>query len=130
MIALCACLLLPASAAGTQIYRCEEPSGQPRFQQTPCAAGGGEVQLSPPAARWEALRPGELQLLEQRSRPAPRRKTVKPRDNRALERRCWSKRKRLEAVSAKLRRGYKRAQGERLRRQRDNLGEFIRRYCD
>jgi len=130
ILTMCVCTLLSAVCDGAQIYRCDDPSGQPRFQQIPCEAGGEAVQLSPPAARWDPLRPGERQLLKGRARPADRRKAAKPRDSKAVERRCWDKRKRLEAVSAKLRRGYKPAQGERLRRQRDNLGEFVRRYCD
>lgn len=133
LFAMCIGALAAAPATATQIYRCEHASGPPSYQQVPCRGGGGPVELSPPAARWEGLREGERQLLEryrrEDARPAKRR-ARKARDDRPSERSCWQKRQRLERVSAKLRRGYKPAQGERLRRSRDELYEFIRRYCD
>jgi hypothetical protein len=124
--------LLPGLSAGAQVYRCDDPSGFPRFQQVPCAGDGEPVDLPPPAANWDALRPGERAMLEQRRRPRPagRPEPRQVRDERASERSCWQKRQRLEAVSAKLRRGYRAAEGERLRRRRDALSGFIRRYCD
>lgn len=123
-----------APAGGAQVYRCDDGGGTPSYQQTPCAHGGGAVELSPPAARWEGLRPGERELLDryrrEDARPARRRAARRSRDDGPSERSCGQKRQRLERVSAKLRRGYKPAQGERLRRRRDELYEFIRRYCD
>jgi hypothetical protein len=128
------CALLPVVAAGAQVYRCSDPSGVPRFQSGPCADGGEALQLGEPAARWEPLRPGERRLWEQTRRSEMRRRApaTKPRagPERASQRSCWQKRQRLDAVAAKLRRGYKPAQGERLRRRRDELQGFIARYCE
>lgn len=127
------CLLLPLPALGDAIYRCDGADGVPRFQSYPCP-GGEAVELPPPAARWEALRPGERALLQQaRRRERTARSTRPPRRSRkehASARTCLARRQRVEALSAQLRRGYKPARGERLRRRRDNLAEFIRRFCD
>lgn len=125
------CLLLPGVVSGTQIYRCEGPWDSPQFQQLPCDGPGEVVPLSEPAGRWAPLRPSEQQWLKQHKRPLiQHHKAPRVRDPQAKERRCWAKRKRVEALSARLRRGYKRAQGERWRRQRNNLDEYLRRYCD
>lgn len=132
VLGVMAWLALPAVSQGAQIYRCADPSGYPRFQQTPCAGDGEAVHLSPPAARWEALRPGERAMLKETGKPRPKPRTRPAAQGRkqASERTCWQKAQRLDAVSAKLRRGYKPAQGERLRRRRNELAGFIRRFCD
>ncbi len=120
----------------TTVYRCVGAEGVPTYQQLPCAGQGGQIRLAEPAARWEALHPGERALLEdRRSGERPRQGGVPVKQRRgttakASERSCWQKRRHLDAVSAKLRRGYKPAQGERLRRRRDDLADFLSRYCD
>jgi hypothetical protein len=130
--------LLPLSLAGiaeaAAVYRCVGEQGEPRFQQQACAGVGEKVELPPPAARWEALRPAERRLLQtyrgQSSAgqaASPERRPEKPQ---VSERSCWEKRRRLVRVSARLRRGYKASQGERLRNRRDDLAAFLRRYCD
>lgn len=129
------CLWVPGIALGSDIYRCQPPGGTPTFQQVPCSGDGALVELPEPAARWEPLRPGEQSLLDQHEARQQRRQRA-PKSSRrqparaASDRACWEKRRRLDAVAAKLRRGYKPAQGERLRRRRDNLGDFVNRYCD
>jgi hypothetical protein len=124
--------LLPVLVAGATIYRCDQGHGVPRFQQRPCD-GGEQVELAPLAGRWEPLREGERRLWQQSRRShQPRRKPKRSRHKKdhASAQTCLRKRQRVEAISAHLRRGYTRAQGERLRRRRKELQEFMRLFCD
>jgi hypothetical protein len=43
--------------------------------------------------------------------------------------RCWRKEKRIARIDSELRRGYKLKRGRELRRQRDELEEYRRRFC-
>jgi hypothetical protein len=125
------CALLPVAGAAGELYRCDEAGEAPSFQAHPCV-GGEVVELGQPAAYWEPLRPAERRLWRdirraEKASPPPRRARS---SGKASERTCWQRRRQLEALAAKLRRGYRAAQGERLRRRRDTLQGFIRRYCE
>ena len=132
VLALC---LWPALLQGADIYRCPEDTGIPRYQSTPCAHG---VPLELPAlnAVGEPLRPGEKALLDRRSdKAAKASKSVRPAADRQAQARrdgarCLQKRQQLRSVQAKLRRGYRPAEGERLRRRRDDYAEYVRAFCD
>jgi hypothetical protein len=128
------CLLLLVSVASpveaATVYRCAGEQGEPRFQQHPCAGGGGAIELPPPAMRWDALRPAERRLVEAYREAERVRYPSPPARRQASERRCWDKQRSLARVSAKLRRGYGAAEGQRLRERRDGLEEFLRRYCE
>lgn len=131
-IFVCLCLLSQSGVAGAAaVYRCIGQDGEPRFQQHACAGGGGRVEVPPPALRWDPLRPAERQLVEQ-YREAER--VVYPAEPSAArpasERSCWKKRRSLERLSERLRHGYRAGQGERLRSRRDDLAEYLRRYCE
>lgn len=71
-----------------------------------------------------------------RSREAGRRRPVSSVKDRpavargaADARRCRKKRQQVEDINARLRRGYRPAQGERLRRKRRALEDDLRHYC-
>jgi hypothetical protein len=78
------------------------------------------------------LRPGEQDLLNsyrikdaaRRRKPVSRSKkpATQPKD-------CWNKRKQLEAVRAKLVRGYKVKDSDELHRNRDNYEDYLRQFC-
>lgn len=125
------CALLPVAGAAAQVYRCNEAGEVPSFQAHPCV-GGEAVELGQPAARWEPLRPAERRLWRESRKAERASRSPRSADSsgKASERTCWQRRRQLEALSAKLRRGYRAAQGERLRRRRDTLQGFIRRYCE
>ena len=127
---------LPA-LAGT-IYRCDGPVG-PVFRDRPCERGVAlDLDSSGPESSSAAagLRPGEREWLrairrreaQQRPMPEGRASMQAVRDARA--RRCWRKRQQLEAVRARLRRGYRPAEGERLRRRRRSYEDYLSRFCD
>lgn len=134
-----ACMALYFALPGfssADIFRCQRPSGEVVFQSTPCPeAEGGRLSLKPLNVLGEPLRPGERALLVDRTRRDRGKSRTKPRKTaevaqRRLAERCLSKRQKMAAVGAKLRRGYKPAQGERLRRKRNEYAEYVRRFCD
>jgi hypothetical protein len=121
---------MPASA---DIYRCDTARG-PLFQDHACDRGSVVAVDDRPTSAGKGLRDSELRWLRQREVRA-RRKTPRPAHKRrhsdkAQQRRCWNKKARLEKVRAHLRRGYKPTQGERLRRQRRQLEDYLSRFCD
>lgn len=119
--------------AAEQFFRCVQGDGRSSFQRTQCAGEGESVVVDSVQGGWTSLRTGEKSLLKsyrdrdskrkQRSRKVVRK--TKPAETTA----CWNKRKRLDAVNAKLRRGYKPSQGEGLRRQRANYEEYLDKFC-
>jgi hypothetical protein len=129
---VCLLLLVPVASLveGATVYRCAGDDGEPRYQQHACSGEGAEVEIPPPALRWDALRPAERSLVEsyrQAERveypPAPARRQVS-------ERTCWNKRRSLDRVSTRLRRGYKASEAQRLHDRQDELSEYLRRYCE
>jgi hypothetical protein len=129
-------MLLPvwAGGAAAAVYRCKAAGGV-QFQDWPCGRAP-VVRGAPEADPAQGLRRGELLWLRQRQRQAAVRahrerpgKRRRRRDD-ARARRCWARRQRLEQVADRLRRGYRAAQGERLRRQRRTLEDYLSRFCD
>jgi hypothetical protein len=128
---------LPVSGARAQtLYRCAD-GDRWVFQQTRCAPGtGAEFKLSPENRIGSPLRPGERRYLKERLEA---RRTGRSnigsvgageKTRRSSEKVCLSKSQALERVHRKLRRGYKPTDGERLRRRRDALEEYLSRFCD
>lgn len=134
-------LLAVSLSAGADIYRCTGASGEPSFSHRPCAAGSAVVPIDKPAPARSAggLRPGEkswLQAREREKRRLNRRRTSSRAaastrtgagDRRAHQ--CLRKRRALDAVKADLRRGYRPAQGEKLRRRRRSYQDYLDAFC-
>lgn len=61
-------ILLAAPAFGQTVYKCPQPDGVMKIQQTPCTVtGGGEaVKLNPPKASGDGLRDSERAYLQSR----------------------------------------------------------------
>ena len=134
--ALTAILFFLANAstlASEQIFRCIQADGSPSFQKTQCVGQGESVVVGSVQGGWTSLRSGEKALLKtyrDRNAKHKRRSRKVAKKTKSIETAaCWNKRKRLNAVSAKLRRGYKSSQGEGLRRKRDNYEEYLHKYC-
>jgi len=119
--------------AAEQVFRCVQADGKSSFQQTRCAGDGESFVVDTVQGGWTSLRPGEKSLLKSyRERDARlRQRTRKPASKAkpAETTACWSKRKRLDAIQARLRRGYKPSQGEGLRRKRDQYTEYLGKFC-
>jgi hypothetical protein len=132
MLASLAVALLPGSAchAADAIYRCTRPDGSIELRQFPCHGRdrSEQVELGPDNRGWEA--PPDV---KRPARKTTKRKTRSPaaraRAERQQEERCWTKRQQLEKVRYRLRSGYKAGQGQKLRRQRDEYADYIRRFC-
>ncbi len=124
--------LFPVSPVRADIYRCVQAGGQISYQQIRCHSEDRPIALKDRRSGWSPLRPGEQALLKQyrEKDAARRRRPVAERTGPAKESRaCWARRKQLEAVRAKLRRGYNLGEGESLHRKRDNHKEFLQKFC-
>ncbi len=130
--------LLIGSSHAAQVYRCTQADGGISFQQQACAGDGERIETGEAQPVWSPLRSGEKSLYKQyrkrdRDRLKHKRKLAKSNARKkpgpAKLRACWNKGKQLEAVSAKLRRGYSPAEGEGLRRRRDNYEDYLRTFC-
>jgi len=128
------CTLLLAGPAGARVYQCTDTSGAVTFQDLPCGQDSVAVLKRTPAAS-SGLRASEQRWLREREKRAPRKVRAAPQRGNARssakkqEQRCWKKQQQLDEVRAKLRRGYKPSQGERLRRKRRSLDDYLSRYC-
>ena len=131
-------LLVFALSARADIYRCNGALGEPSFSHRPCAGGST---FSVPGAQSGTrdavgVRPAERAWLEQRQRGRGSRKTRPAEDPAAAKRktdaaayRCQRKRRLLEAVRDELRRGYKPARGEKLRRRQRGYEDYLAAFC-
>ncbi len=122
--------LIPAARAS--VYRCVGEDGHISYQQIRCYSEDKPMILRGSRSGGSSLRPGEKALLKYyRKKDAARRR--KPRagpEKRVKESTaCWSRRKQLEAVRAKLRRGYTLQEGEALHRKRDNHADYLKQFC-
>lgn len=134
-------LLLSGSMAESAIYRCEGESGEPAFRQQPCGDDSTVAAARVPAEKAEGagIRASEKAWLRQRERDSrsrleERRRTRKPSDANARRDRkqayqCRKKRRSLDEVRAKLRRGYKPARGEKLRARRRAYEDYLAAFC-
>lgn len=136
------CLILSgaliAGASAAEIYRCTGESGEASFSQLPCAAAGTIVI---PESRESSSSVGGLRASEQawlkareRKRSAPRRQTRETAEKRTAAKarqayQCRRKQADLDAIGAKMRRGYKPAQGEKLRRRRRAYEDYLAAFC-
>lgn len=128
---LCSLLSLPAAA--DSIYRCVDADGSVRYQQSRCAEGAGELLLLGPENRGlGGVRPTEEAWLHGREADRSMQPPSRPAASRskgASTRACWKKRHALEGINRTLRRGYKPAQGESLRHRREDIEDYLARFC-
>ncbi|MDJ0738612.1 MAG: DUF4124 domain-containing protein [Gammaproteobacteria bacterium] len=128
--------LWPLLASGGEIYRCTGDAGEPAFSRRPCGTANPPLlQSTPPRAASGGLRASERAWLDERRRQ--RHDPAKPRsmptrgsgrrDRQAY--RCREKRRALEKVRGRLRRGYKPAQGEALRKRRRSYEDYLATFC-
>jgi len=117
------------AAAGERIFRCTDPDGVIVFSDTPCGRDSRSIdQPAAPKVGTRLVDPADMPRTQ--SEPAKSRRTVTSKSSKDREYNCRKKERRLDDVNAKLRRGYKRSEGERLRRQRVELEDYIDTYCD
>ncbi len=121
------------SAGLAQIHQCTNSDGAVSFQDTPCA----ELEQTKLRVIRTESRPGLrasekawLSRLKRRSEPKKKSSRRPQKSTKRQEKSCLKKKQQLDAVRARLRRGYKPSQGESLRRKRKNYEAYLFRYCD
>jgi len=122
--------LVPAARAS--VYRCVGDDGHVSYQQIRCHSGVKPMILRDTRSGGSSLRSGEKALLKRyRKKDAERRRKPRVRPAKRVKEStaCWSRRKQLETVRAKLRRGYTLQEGETLHRKRDNHTEYLKLFC-
>lgn len=137
MSRVCAALLFylhPVCAPAQGVYRCPQPDGVVMFQQVACERGEA-IQVNPVVSGWIGLRAEERDGLEAKRKPTSSPSAGRQRGSQTDWQRgdesnaCHKRRDRLDKTRAKLRSGYKAAEGERLRRQREQDQDWLRRNC-
>lgn len=130
--------LWPAAAAlATDVYRCTGPDGETMFSQGPCGAQSTPTAIGRAATGQAAsgLRAAELDWLARAERERAKavdrrpRSGARPAAGKARGHDCERRRMSLQDINARLRRGYKPAQGERLKQRRRVLEEYIDALC-
>ncbi|MFQ5644911.1 MAG: hypothetical protein ACE5FQ_14625 [Thiogranum sp.] len=122
----------PASQARVDVYRCVLDSGHISYQQIPCSSESKPMNLKDRRSGWSSLRPGERALLKSyREKEATRRRKPAGLQKLPVEdsKACWNKRKQLEAIRSKLRRGYQLNEADELHRKRGNYEDYLRQFC-
>ena len=134
---LCVVIMLWPAVASATVYRCVGEAGEPEFRQQPCGTTAVMRGAAENSASTTGVRASERAWLKKRERV----KTDKPKKRatgsaakraekaRKQAYRCTQKRRALDAVNAELRRGYKPARGERLRRRQRAHRDYLDAFC-
>jgi hypothetical protein len=129
----CAFFIPPAIA---DVFRCQGEAGEVLYTQHPCDAGTRLVAAPGVSAVATGVRDSEVAWLKARQKgkspgsTARRGKSDGKRQQLARQQyQCQRKRASLSAVNADLRRGYKPAQGEKLRRRRAAYEDYLEAFC-
>jgi hypothetical protein len=122
-----------SSLVSAQVYRCTDNLGAVSFQDAPCDSAQQtvlrQVESQAPATGLRAGEKAWLKRLQKRPKPKRQKSTRSTSSAQRQDRRCWKKRRQLDEVRARLRRGYKPAQGDALRRKRRAYEDYLFRYC-
>ena len=132
--------LFMTAPSAAEVYRCTGEFGEVMYSQLPCDAA---ITIAVPFAEsasafpsGEGLRASELAWLRARAqgrsasrRPARETGTLRETTKARQAYQCQRKRAGLDAVRTKMRRGYKPAQGEKLRRRRRAYEDYLEAFC-
>lgn len=134
-------LLLLVSTAESAIYRCDGDFGEPSVRQWPCGddsavasgqtatATGGGVGLRASEQAWLKQRERDSRGLRGKQGRSSSSPAAAERAARKQAYNCRKKRRSLDEVRARLRRGYKPASGEKLRRRRRAHEDYLATFC-
>lgn len=115
--------LAPLYSHSATFYKCPGVDGIPQFQQTRCSRGV-ELRLHANTLPWR-----EAAALKKRKAIKTKPKAPKKVNQKKSAVACWRAEKRRDKASRALRKGYKPAQGERLRVRRREAEEYLHRFC-
>jgi len=123
-------ILTPTARAS--VYRCIGEDGHISYQQIRCDSEARPVRLKDRQSGLSALRPGEKALLNHyRKKDAERYRKHRGGGRKSSKdaRVCQERKAQLEAVRAKLRRGYTLKEDAALHRKRDDTQAYLRKFC-
>jgi len=120
--------------AGVKMYRCQGEDGQIAFRQFACASSSGDrIEVESPKIGFKKPRTPKTNRVkgeeEQGAMSESRTTQALNRDADARQRRCWKARKMQDRLQRQLRKGYRPAEGERLRSRRNEQDEYLRHFC-
>ena len=115
-------------SAGETVYRCTDEQGRVLFQQTPCAEKGEVIDIEVDSSIWSPVTNAKKILAKGVKKPRKKTRVSRTRSN-SQDKVCWKNKQKLERIHWKLRKGYKPAQGERLRQQRRELEAYKKEFC-
>ncbi len=125
-------LFCNAGHAGETVYRCPDAQGHIQFQQHPCSGDAGEeIYVEAESKIWAPV-PNAREIISEGSarQNKPRKKgSTRRGKSSGSDKSCWKAEQKIERIQWKLRKGYKPAEGERMRQQRRELEEYLRRFC-
>ena len=115
-----------------EVYRCVKNDGHISYQQIRCHQNSKPMAINHSRTGGSGLRTGEQALLREYQKRDAVQKRKPQADNLKTDgetRACWSRKARLDAVKARLRRGYNIKEGEKLHQQRSDHEGYLRQYC-
>lgn len=126
-------LVAASTSADTIVYRCTTVDGAIEFSQFPCADGASEQEVSVQDRKtgWVPSDTPSRQTTKKTGKSRNRKRKAAGADQTVARReeQCWKKRRLIEEVNRKLRRGYKAGQGVKLRDKRRDYEAYIREFC-
>ena len=116
-------------SAGDRVFRCVGQDGRIEFTQTGCVSGQSEaITIVVPEGGWVKPKRVPRKPFTHRSYSSADKPPANP-EKRGNDKQCWGVQKRLQRVQRQLKRGYQPAKGDKLRLRRDELEDYVRRFC-
>ncbi|MCU7850967.1 MAG: hypothetical protein KZQ80_02005 [Candidatus Thiodiazotropha sp. (ex Monitilora ramsayi)] len=112
-------------AEDIHLYRCVI-DGATEYRQTACVEGDESITRVTDHSKGITPSAPGLRLKKVSEKTDNK---AKKKNKRAIDERCWKKRRQLEKVERKLRAGYKPSQYERLHQRQETYASYIRKFC-
>ncbi len=122
----------PPSAIYAGVYRCIGNDGHVSYQQIRCHQNSKPLTINHNQTGWSGLRDGERVLLDtyqKREAGLKRRKQSETPQTTGDNKACQDRKEQLDAVQAKLRRGYSIRESANLHQQRREHQSYLKHYC-
>ncbi len=116
-----------------ELVRCALAGGGVEYRNPPCPDGNGKTveirRMSVGSFKYPTRDARKVKPGSRSRKPVKRGVAKKKRKSLASDKSCWRKRRQLEAVEKRLRRGYRASESVTLRDRRDGYEDYIRRFC-
>ena len=128
LFSIFAFLLAGLAHGDSWVYRCDGDDGAVTFGDQPCG-GKSEAKFLQQAAPEVGSVVVDPSVIPQRAKSKPRAARSKASAPKVSDSRCHAKETRLERINAELRHGYRPQRGERLKRERREVEDFLDDFC-